>query len=321
MKKSTRSFFRLHGWGGLLEFFHGYVYGRWPNRYVDFIRGSKKSPGGEKRRRRAVVRGRPRDLGGFSLWLQERYHSKLLRTEEAEKIIRLDRPVVVENPERVVPFAIANRIVLDTPGSLAVMRCPCRETKGGSACGLHNGGEKAPGDSFPGSPLDVCMVVGSPFVQFVVEHGTNGARAITREEASHILRRTSEMGWVHTAWLKDAMGGRFYAICNCCTCCCVGMGAMRKSGFSARYVLPSGYAARVDKMACDACGKCRQSCPFGAISMDGGASVRVEHCYGCGVCRTRCDRGAIELMLEPSRGVPLDVEALKSAEGAGRGAQ
>ena len=268
-----------------MDFVHGYVYARWPNRYIGFLRGADAGP-------RPVRRGKPRDLGRFSRYFQEHYHSKVLRPEEAEKIVRLDRPVVVENPERIVPFAIANRIVMETPGTLAVIDCPCRETRGEAGC----------------RPRDVCLLVGSPFAEFVVEHGVNRARAITRNEASDILRRTGEAGCVHTAWFKDAMGGRFYAICNCCPCCCGAMGAMRKSGFAARYVQPSGYVSHVDADRCDGCGSCREWCPFGAVSVNGKAEVAVEHCYGCGVCRTKCGKSAIELVLEPSRGVPLDLD-------------
>jgi ferredoxin len=228
-------------------------------------------------------------------WFEERYHSKILTHDNAGKIIRLDQPLRVNNPEQVIPFDIANQILLDTPGSLAVIRCPCRETKGEGSC----------------SPREVCMIVGEPFVDFVVQHGTNGARYISREDGMDILREARGRGWVHTAWFKDAMAGRFYAICNCCSCCCIPMGFMKKTGNISRFVTSSGYVASLNEMACAGCGGCEEICSFGAMSDDTGTVViDTEKCFGCGVCANLCPNGAATLVLAPDKGVPFDVEAL-----------
>ena len=295
MKPSTKAFFRLHGWRNAVDFVHGYVYGRWVNAYISVISGKAI------RRRRAGGRTAPSwavkttPQTALGRWLEERYHSKVLTTGDAGKIVRLDRPLRVDNPERVVPYAIANRIVLDTPGSLAVMRCPCREVKGTGAC----------------SPLEVCMVVGEPFVDFVVEHGTNGARRISREEGMAILEKARDSGWIHTAWFKDAMAGRFYAICNCCSCCCIPTRSMARTGLEARYLAPSGYVAVMDSEACAGCGGCEKVCAFGAMGMDNGTVViDQEKCFGCGVCANLCPHGAATMVLSPEKGIPFDVEAL-----------
>ena len=231
-------------------------------------------------------------------WYEERYHSKVLTHEDAGKIVKLDRPLRVDNPERVIPYDIANRIILDTPGSLAVMRCPCREIRGDRSCG----------------PLEVCMVVGKPFVDFVVEHGTNGARYISREEGMEVLKGARDQGWVHTAWFKDAMAGRFYAICNCCSCCCIPTKSMNRTGHEARYVAPSGYVAVMDTEACAGCGGCEKICAFGAMN-DGTGVVVIdrEKCFGCGVCANLCPNGAATMILAPDKGIPFDVEALASS--------
>lgn len=282
MKESTRSLFRLHGWKRITDFFHGYIYARFVKQYVSFLRWA--SDAGEDRP----------GYGSAAKHLEERYHSKVLVKKDAEKIIRLDTPVEVKDPERVIPFEIANRIVIESPGSIAAIGCPCRETMGEGAC----------------TPRDVCLVVGSPYTDFVLEHGTSGARSLSRDEALNILARAESLGWVHTAWFKDAMGGRFYAICNCCSCCCMGMKAMRDSDFSARYLLPSGYVAGVDTDTCDGCGLCFESCSFEAVNLKETASIERDRCFGCGVCGSRCPVDAIELSLDPSKGVPLDLDAL-----------
>lgn len=177
MKPSTKAFFKLHGWRNFGDFLHGYIYARWTNSYLKVITGKafkRRKAGGT-----APSSPRPpQPQTSLGRWFEERYHSKILTHEDAGKIIKLNRPLRVENPERVIPYEIANRIILDTPGSLAVMRCPCREIRGDKACG----------------PLEVCMVVGEPFVDFVVEHGTNGARCISREEGIEILKKARDQG-------------------------------------------------------------------------------------------------------------------------------
>ncbi len=294
MKPSTKAFFSLHGWRNLAGFIHGYIYGRWPNRYLGFITGSIFR--GRRMNRPGLSSGRPvKAPGPVTRWFARGYHSKVLTHGDASKIIRLDRPVVPENPEKVIPFQTANRIVLDASGTLAVMRCPCRETRGEMACG----------------PLEVCMVVGSPFVDFVVEHGTNGARTLSREEAVRILEESRDKGWVHTAWFKNAMGGRFYAICNCCSCCCIGLRTMMMSGYKARFVSPSGYVAAVSGRDCSGCGKCEAACAFEALTVqDSQVIVHREKCFGCGVCANLCPAGALTMILAPEKGIPFDVEAL-----------
>jgi len=294
MKPSTRAFFHLHGWRHPFRFLHGYIYGRWINTYLKVITGKvfKRSPKG------TATRTGPRPVQSqtaMGRWFEERYHSKVLTREDAGKIVKLNKPLRVNNPERVIPFEIANRIVLDTPGSLAVLRCPCREIRGDTACG----------------PLEVCMVVGKPFVDFVVEHQTNGARAISREEATGILETAKNRGWVHTAWFKDAMAGRFYAICNCCSCCCIPTRAMKRTGLEAKYLAPSGYVAVMDPEACAGCGGCEKICAFGAMNDDNGVVViDTEKCFGCGVCANLCPNGAATMVLAPGKGIPFDVEML-----------
>jgi len=299
MKPSTRAFFKLHGWRHPFRFLHGYIYGKWINTYLSVITG--KTFKGRKRKT-GVSPSAPRPIRpqtAMGRWFEERYHSKVLTHEDAGKIVKLSKALRVDNPERVVPYEIANQIILDTPGSLAVMRCPCREIKGDDRCG----------------PLEVCMVVGKPFVDFVVEHGTNGARKIDRAEGIKILEKARDSGWVHTAWFKDAMAGRFYAICNCCSCCCGAMNAHRNG---TPMLASSGYVGVVDPDLCGACGLCVEYCQFGAISLDNGyAAVNAATCMGCGVCVSKCPQEAFSLVLDPSRGEPLEIQKLMdSAERA-----
>ena len=56
-----------------------------------------------------------------------------------------------------------------------------------------------------------------------------------------------------TPFSKQAMLGRFYAICNCCACCC---GAISAHRHGTPMLISSGYVASVDESACVACGTC-----------------------------------------------------------------
>ncbi len=75
----------------------------------------------------------------------------------------------------------------------------------------------------------------------------------------------------------------------------------------------SGYVAEVDPDLCQGCGRCRDACPFSAIEINGQARIDLSLCMGCGVCVGQCRYGAVTLRLEPSRGVPLDVDRLAGA--------
>jgi hypothetical protein len=72
------------------------------------------------------------------------------------------------------------------------------------------------------------MLVGGG--DFVLDHHPGRARQVSTEEALALLDAEHERGHVHTAYFKDACDHRFYAICNCCKCCCGGLEAMVKYG-------------------------------------------------------------------------------------------
>ncbi|MCI5212319.1 MAG: 4Fe-4S ferredoxin, partial [Candidatus Electrothrix sp. ATG2] len=169
--------------------------------------------------------------------------------------------------------------------------CPCRSSR-----------------SHPCQPLDVCLAVGEPFASLIVEHHPHRARRINREECMDILRQEHEQGHVHHAFFKDAMLGRFYAICNCCSCCCGAIQAWRNG---TPMLASSGYVSKIDQELCIRCGICLDYCQFGAITMnDGKLVVDKEVCMGCGVCVSKCACDAHSLVRDPSKGEPLEIHTL-----------
>jgi len=101
---------------------------------------------------------------------------------------------------------------------------------------------------------------------------------------------------------------RFFAICNCCKCCCGGIDAMVNYGIPA--MAASGYVAQVDHDLCDGCGECEAACAFSAIRVNGQAKVDADACMGCGVCEGLCISGAVSLVKDPDKGIPLDVRLM-----------
>ena len=62
-----------------------------------------------------------------------------------------------------------------------------------------------------------------------------------------------------------------------------------------REIFVQGNLANVRTDACDACGRCRDVCRFGAVRMEGGrAVIDPLSCEGCGVCVWNCPRKAID---------------------------
>jgi NAD-dependent dihydropyrimidine dehydrogenase PreA subunit len=258
-----------------LSVLHSYFYGRWTNQYINLL-VNHVTP-------RLGVRGKR--------WLADRYHGKVLTPEHAKAIVTLQEDIPLRSLERIIPYPLARDLVLKGPPDVAVYECGCRHAR-----------------DDPCQPTQVCMVIGQPFVDFVLEHNPHTSRRITQAEALELLQAEYERGHVHSAWFKDACLDRFYSICNCCKCCCGGIEAMTKHGVP--MMISSGYVAMINPDLCTACRTCVDVCPFGAIAVDGTSVVDWEKCMGCGVCVGQCPVEAITLQRDEKKGEPLDVRLL-----------
>lgn len=276
MRRSTWRVIREGGWRRLRDrtFFHTYVYGRFPKEYIGHILKHRVRRFSPQRRRRAA----------------DYYHGKVVPIELATSIVTVDRPIAIPDLEQVIPYATARELVLNGPPEVVAFECPCRMRKA-EHC----------------QPTQVCMIVGQPFADFMLEHHPARTRRLTTGEAVALLEAEHARGHVHTAYFKDVMLNRFYAICNCCPCCC---GAFEAMQHGIPMVTSSGYLAQPDAGRCRACGACERACPFDAIHVNGTSRVRWEACMGCGVCVAQCPHQAITLVRDDRKGIPLDVRRL-----------
>ena len=271
---------------------HGYVYARWTYLYIGIGTGEHRLArifGPPLRWLGRLLPPRPEDADRVTF--ADTYHGKVMPLEEVKQLVTVDQDVCLTDLEQAIPYALARDIVLQHPDHIVALDCPCRAAR-----------------PDPCLPLDVCLIVGEPFASFVAEHHPQRSRWISPQEAVDILRAEDERGHVHHAFFKDAMLGRFYAICNCCSCCCGAMNAHRNG---TPMLASSGYVAQVDADLCAACGLCADHCQFDAITMDNGyASVDVIACMGCGVCVAQCPQDAFTLQRDPARGEPLVISDL-----------
>jgi ferredoxin len=273
LRPSTSRTLRESGIG--LKALHGYVYSRWTNQYVNL----------------GIHRILPRLRPRAKKWLSDHHHGKVLRPEEAQAIVSSKKHIPLQDLEQIIPYPMARNLVLEGPPDVTVYECACRHAR-----------------AKPCQPTQVCMVIGQPLGNFVLEHHPH-SRLLTQAEALELLRAEHQRGHLHSAWFKDALMNRFYAICNCCKCCCGGIEAMTKYGIP--MMASSGYVAAVDRKLCNQCGACVDACPFDALSMDDSAVVRSwERCMGCGVCLEQCPTQAVTLVREEKKGTPLDVRLL-----------
>ena len=291
----------------LFDWLHGTVYARWLYLYIGIGTGEhalarrfgpwvnrvvmlKKSLSTASNPEGIGKAASENDARG-SKTFADTYHGKVLPLESARQLVTVGEDICLPDLEHVIPYARARDLILKNPDHITALDCPCRVSRPN-----------------PCLPLGVCLIIGEPFASYIFEHHPDRSRWISQDEAVEILGEEEQRGHVHHAFFKDAMLGRFYAICNCCSCCC---GAMEAQRNGTPMLTSSGYVAEIDEVLCIGCGTCEDLCQFNAISVPNGcARVDVASCMGCGVCCTNCEQGAVTLQLDPSKGAPLEIQKL-----------
>jgi electron transport complex protein RnfB len=189
----------------------------------------------------------------------------------------------INNTMEVRPFESASDLV-EQAQSWGVLECICRTQKTlvGDPCG---------------HPLDVCLTLSNQPDAFAND---GVLRALTREEAHQVLKRSAEAGLVHC--VSNNQRDLWY-ICNCCTCSCGILRGMAELGI-ANAVAHSAFTNRVNEDLCIACGECLSACQFNALTLDATAQVSELRCVGCGVCVPVCPQGALGLVRRPDAAEP-----------------
>jgi Pyruvate/2-oxoacid:ferredoxin oxidoreductase delta subunit len=295
VKPSTQAFIgearRTPGYS-FFDLLHGYIYARWPYLYIGVGTGEHRlakwlAPLGSWANR-LITRKKPDESPETQIGFADTYHGKAVPLETAKRLVSINEEIKIHDLEQVIPYKRARSIIMHNPDHIVALECPCRAARPN-----------------PCLPLDVCLIVGEPFASFVHEHHPERSRPITRDEAIAILKAEDERGHVHHAFFKDAMLERFYAICNCCECCC---GAMQAHRSGTPMLASSGYVSQVDEDLCIGCGDCIPYCQFQALELvDGYNHVVYENCMGCGVCISKCDQQALSLVRDESKGIPLEI--------------
>lgn len=297
IKNSTREFYRE---GKITEdysyydYLHGYLYARWPYLYIGVATGEHKFPRLLKPVflfLSAILTPFSENDAGNREAFANSYHWKVVPIEEAKNLVTIQEEIIIKDLEPVIPYTRAKDIIMQNPDRIIALDCPCRSSRGD-----------------PCYPLDVCLIIGDPFVSFILEHQPEKSRLISSLEAMDILQAEHERGHVHHAFFKDAMLNRFYAICNCCACCC---GAFQTHRNGTPMLTASGYTAEINPDFCEGCGICQEYCQFSAIQMlEGKAYIDHEVCFGCGVCVDKCQNNAVTFNRDPQKGIPLEIEKL-----------
>ena len=227
------------------------------------------------------------------------YHAKVLRKEDAVQFFHLKEDLVLGDlPKTIMPYEHARKILIENPGNIAVIDCVCRTLRADKGC----------------HPRQVCILVGNPWVDWVMDRDTHmNARKISQAEALEILEAAHNRGDVHAAFFKDATAGRFYHICNCCSCCCTALAA--QNYLNAPMFAGSGYTARIDETSCTQCGVCVDACNFLAVEqgVDRKITVNEDLCKGCEACVGKCPTNAISLgLLDENVLAPMNLGKLKA---------
>ena len=154
------------------------------------------------------------------------------------------------------------------------------------------------------APRDICMTFNNT-ASSLIRHGI--ARKASVEEGLSLLDEAYENNLVQ---FGENVREKVNFICNCCGCCCEAMIAARRFAFL-HPVHTTGFVPRLDRTACDGCGKCVSLCPVGALGLISAndpkkkakriARIDTEICLGCGVCVRACPREAIALVTRPDR--------------------
>ena len=220
----------------------------------------------------------------FEAYLQETRGDHIYGKPPVHRVIPVEEVVPVDL--EIFPYERASAL-LEGARSWAVRDCICRVQKRliGKGCD---------------HPVENCLVFAP--VEGAFDH-SRVDRAITKEQALHILIEAEGAGLVHTTGnYRD----HHHYICNCCTCSCGILRGVAEFGILSA-VAHSDFRAVADVELCAGCGDCVEQCQFGALTVpDDICVVDPIRCVGCGQCATVCPTDTLQMARRPeSETTPL----------------
>jgi Pyruvate/2-oxoacid:ferredoxin oxidoreductase delta subunit len=298
LRQSIKDLFKRHGWR-LDRALHNFVYFYF---YKPYVKGAEILT-----KATVILIGRIKPLKIIPRFIFNRYHSKIISTGDAVKILSLEEDIDLgkDRSRRVIPFKYANRIFFKNPKFIAVMDCPCALNQKTERC----------------EPIGKCIGVGQDFAPLWLENCSKkyNAKQITQKEALDIIRQARASGHITNAFLKVATGGITGVICNCCPKCCVEFKSTKlaqKFDKDIKMYSESGYSVKYDSGKCSLCGKCEEICPFNAVSIKNSNYVYDKKaCMGCELCVEHCPESALDLYRDTEKLLPLDIDLLKEEMG------
>ena len=181
--------------------------------------------------------------------------------------------------------------VIETASHIGISMCYCRHKA------LHNG-------TACGAPMDICMTFNASAAT-LIKHGH--AKQVDAAECKDLLQEAYDHDLVQ---FGENVRQKVNFICNCCSCCCEALLAIRRFGVA--QTICSNFITKADDETCIGCGNGDNICPVDAIEMTGEgpgrkAAVDEKKCIGCGVCLKHCPAGALIFEPRPNRLItPLD---------------
>jgi ferredoxin len=292
MRESTKVLMKKHGkrWDRAI---HNYLYFAWYYPYVRVV-SLALTP------LKYLTWIKPLKYAGRFVF--NRYHSKVVSSEDVNKIFNLHENVslVSDENKKIVPFKYAYKILFSDPEFIVVMDCPCKMSLGDKAENINS-----------------CIFVGSGTGKFWLDRCKKyHPRRVTQKEALDLIKSFRKKGYINQAFFKVATGGSTGVICNCHPDTCVSLRASaltRKIDRNLYQSEKSGYALVRDEKKCKKCDTCVTTCHFGANTMVGNVlKYNAELCQGCELCVENCPNGAITLHLpKDAKVLPLDMDFVK----------
>ena len=200
---------------------------------------------------------------------------KQLKIPAVMRVVPIEETVEVQNTV-LDPDSI--RKLFKDAKVISSLKCPCR-----TVAKKNDRGHDCP------APEGIGCMQTNRYAQIYIDRGIG--KQITNEEALKRVELAEKAGLVHMIRnnIKEDM-----LVCYCCPCCCSGL-FMIKEGYT-EAIAPSRFKATVNEEACVGCGRCVDSCLFGAITVTDVASIDKEKCYGCGNCSAICPEKALKLV-------------------------